>query len=488
MITQRSLKFLFSLLLFIGLSLGLVAAQPSIGNAKEQFPPIKPGAPIPADLFVRLAKAINPTVVNISTSTRPQPQPRQPFRHRDPFFDLFEQFMGPQFQMRPRESLGTGFVIRKDGLIITNNHVVDKADIIKVSFTDDRAKGEGYDAKVVGRDGRTDIALIKISAKKDLPIAPLGSSSQLQVGEWVAAFGNPFGHGHTVTKGIISAKGREIDELNRFAFLQTDASINPGNSGGPLVNTQGQVIGVNTAIDRRAQGIGFAIPIDSVKSILPELEKTGGIKRGFLGVLLADIDPRSARSLKLKTTDGALITQTVPDSPAEKAGMKPYDLIIQFGKDKVRSSRDLMKAVGDTRIGQKIKVVVIRNGKSKNLTVKVAPHPDDTFAVGTHDKTYKGQNAPYNLGFRVADYSQTLAREFDLKRLRRGRPVVIDVAPGSPASRNGLAPGDIILEINRKSVYTAKDVLRRGVLREKDINVLRILRQDQAALVYLQSE
>lgn len=266
--------------------------EPAELKAQLSSTPLKAGDPLPADTFIELNKLVNPAVVNISTSQMPRPNRRPPRGYPDPFFDLFQQFMGPgpfNFQQQqPLQALGTGFIIREDGLILTNNHVVDKADVIKVQLNENDK--DTYDAKIIGRDSATDIALLKIESKKKLPTAQLGSSSGLQVGEWVAAFGNPYGHGHTMTKGIISALGREIDELNRFPFLQTDASINPGNSGGPLVNTQGLVIGVNTAIDARAQGIGFAIPINEVKSILPMLEKDGSIKRGFLGVLMQDLD------------------------------------------------------------------------------------------------------------------------------------------------------------------------------------------------------
>ncbi len=315
--------------------------------ASAELPRIRSGDPLPANLFVELAKLVNPAVVNIFTTYLPKGrQFSYEERTGDPFFDMFQQFMGQnpyEGEGGPAQSLGTGFIIREDGLILTNNHVIDRGDSIKVQLTE--SAKETFDAKVIGKDAKTDIALIKITSKRKLPTVKLGSSADLQVGEWVAAFGNPQGLGHTMTKGIVSAIGREIDELNLYPFIQTDASINPGNSGGPLVNTQGLVIGVNAAMAAHAQGIGFAIPIDNVKAVLPQLENEGTVKRGFIGVAMTDIDEESAKSLGLKQTDGALITQVIPDSPAAKAGLEPYDLIVEFDGKKVSSSRDLMKNV-----------------------------------------------------------------------------------------------------------------------------------------------
>ena len=338
------------------------------------LPKLKSGDPLPANLFVELAKAVNPAVVNIFTTYLPRGRGGfggGQMLQQDPFFELFEQFMGPQGlgPSTPQQSLGTGFLIREDGLIITNNHVVDRADQIKVQL-EERTK-ESYDAKLIGKDPRTDVALIKITAKKKLPFVKLGSSADVQVGEWVAAFGNPYGYGHTVTKGIISAVGREIDELNLNPFMQTDASINPGNSGGPLVNTQGLVIGVNTAIDARAQGIGCVSPIDNVKQLIPILEKEGSIKRGFLGVNLEDLDEESAASLGIKQTDGALIVQVVPGSAADNAGLKPYDLIVEFDGKLVSNTNEMRKFAANAVVDKLVPIKVIRTGAPKTLQVAV---------------------------------------------------------------------------------------------------------------------
>lgn len=449
------------------------------------LPKIKSGDPLPADLFVKLAKMINPAVVNIYTTFLPRGMPNR--MGRDPFFDLFEEFMGPNPYGRggPQQSLGTGFIIRKDGLIVTNNHVVDKADVIKVQL--DESSKEGFDAKLIGKDPRTDIALIKITSKKDLPYVALGSSSETQVGEWVAAFGNPYGYGHTVTKGIISAVGREIDELNLLPFMQTDASINPGNSGGPLVNTQGQVIGVNTAIDARAQGIGFVIPIDNVKQIIPQLEKDGTIERGFIGVGMADIDDQGASSLNLKHSDGALITQVFPGTPAEKSGLKNYDLIVEFNGKKIENTGDLSRAVSLTPIGTRVTVKVVRNGAPKTLSLTVGKSPDMKAARsrGRPGPDSRGVLAPFDMGFVIADYSVELAREFDLPKLKNPHPVVTAVDPSSVAASSGIAPGDILLDINRREVGTAKQAIQQ--IKRNSLNVFRILKSDRVVLISIRT-
>lgn len=476
-------KFLLAFFMCASVSVSVVAVAQLFGGGP---PKIKHGDPLPANLFIELSKAINPTVVNIFTTYLPKEQ-RSLGRNRDPFFDLLEQFMGPMpYRSMPQQSLGTGFIIREDGLIVTNNHVIDRADVIKVQL--DEGNKESFDAKVVGKDARTDIALIKIDAKRKLPYAHLGKSSEVQVGEWVAAFGNPYGYGHTMTKGIISATGREIDELNLNPFMQTDASINPGNSGGPLVNTQGLVIGVNTAIDQRAQGIGFVIPIDNVKAILPQLEKEGSITRGFIGVQMADIDPEGAKSLGMKDIEGALITQVLPNTAADKAGFDAYDLVVEFDGKKIKSTRDLSKAVAATPVGKKVSVKVLRNGKSQTLSLTVGTSPDAIAQTrgGRGRGSRSGVAANYKLGFTVGDYSASLAREFGLPTMRKPRPIILSVEGGSEASRGGLAPGDVILDVNRKEVSRAADVNKN--LKAKTINILRVLKRDRVVLVSLKAK
>lgn len=460
------------LLLSVFLVVASTMTTPSAFANIELLPKLKEGQPLPHDLFINLAKAVNPAVVNIYTAYLPKrPQGfggrgMDP-RGRDPIFDLFEQFMGPMPQAQPAQSLGTGFIIREDGLIVTNNHVIDGADEIKVKL--EESSKESLDAEVIGRDAKTDIALIKIKPKKKLSVVKFGSSKDLQVGEWVAAFGNPYGHGHSMTKGIVSAIGREIEELNMFPFIQTDASINPGNSGGPLVNSQGLVIGVNTAIDARAQGIGFAIPIDQVKELIPILEKNGEIKRGYMGVGLQDLDEQAVRLLKLKDSDGALITQVMPNSPASRAGLKAYDVVQEFNDKKIESSKTLSVAVSQTPIGEKVNMKVIREGAVKNLKIQIGSSSD----AQTGDFP-KGQNAPFDLGFALLEPNPN---QTDMKH-----PMVSSVSKRSAAHKAGLATGDLIMDVNKKPTQSVKDVFK--ALKKKD-NILRVFKDGRVVLIGL---
>jgi serine protease Do len=458
--------------------------------AEAAGPNLKLSDPLPANLFVELAKVINPAVVNISTKTMPK------FRNgphggpngggpRDPFFDMLEQFYGmqmqPQMQVRPQQALGTGFIIREDGLIVTNNHVIAGADLIQVQLTEKTEKL--YEAKLIGSDERTDIALIKIESKEKLPVAQLGNSNDLEVGEWVAAFGNPFGNGHTMTKGIISAKGRDIGEINKFPLIQTDAPINPGNSGGPLVNTKGFVVGVNSAIDARAQGIGFAIPIDEVKTIIPQLEKSGRIRKGYLGVGLGDLDETAASQLGLKDSKGAVIVQVEKKGPAAKAGLQPYDIVIEFNGRKIQTSTELRDSVADTQAGTSVPVKIIREGKNKTINVAVSERPEEPRGrQKSPSKKYFGQKAPMDLGFMISDANETLRKDFDLPDDLE-KPVVIEVTPGTPAARSGLQPGDVILDVNRKEVSSTTQVLKQ--LRQ-GANTLRVSRGPAVAILVIQ--
>lgn len=485
---NSSLKSKLMGLLTVGaLSLTFVIfAESEAQNQWKKNPPkLRLSDPLPSNLFVELARVINPAVVNISTTQLPRARSQGPFGGRDPMLDFLERFMGgghPLLQPRPSQSMGTGFVIREDGLIITNNHVIDNADIIKVQLSE--KDKEQIEAEVIGGDKKTDIAVIKIKVKNKLPTVTLGKSGELQVGEWVAAFGNPYGHGHTVTKGIVSAIGREIDEINLLPFIQTDASINPGNSGGPLVNSRGEVIGVNTAIDARAQNIGFAIPIDYVKDIVPQLESKGRVDRGFLGINMQDLDEESAKALGLKQSEGALVLEVVPESAAEKAGIQPYDLIFEINGKKVKNSSALASEVGRSTAGQKVSVKALRDGKEKSFKVTLGEFKDPEEQPVARSGPTRGQKAPFNLGFEVADYSSSLAKELGIPLLKRPYPIVVSIQRGSKAARAGIAVGDVILDVNRRAVGSAKDVLKG--LQKGRTNTMRILRQDRPLIVYLE--
>ena len=444
---------------FFCLSVGFLLYQKDL-NAKPFIEKIKPGEPLPADLFIKMAKIINPAVVNISTT---QLNNIPSFPHfNDPFFDFF--FVPPARppKAKPLHSLGTGFIIRSSGLILTNTHVINKADTIQVQLKDNPKL---YTAKVIGKDEHTDIAIIKIKADKPLPTAYLGNSSELQVGEWVSAFGNPYGHGHTMTKGIISAINREIDELNLFPFLQTDAIINPGNSGGPLVNTRGEVIGVNTAM--RTQGISFAIPIDNVKVVLKDLEKYGRVRGGFIGVQMAQ-NPE-------KTQAGALILEVIPNSPAEKAGIKPQDIITSFNGKKIKTYRDLFKAVFSTPVNQTVPMKIKRAEKVMQIDITVAERKE-ILAKNMQSSPSPGhkKKAPFNLGLVMVTGTKEVMQSLGLPPLNRNHPVVTEVKPGSPAGFAGFRKKDIILKVNGWQVQSARDVQRR--LSKNRINTLNVLR------------
>lgn len=470
-------KSVFTLLASLtALSFQLYAPQVS---AQKTIPAIKTGEALPANAFVELAKIMNPTVVNISTSTLPKNLGGR--RGRDPLMDMLEQFYGYRGTpraARPSTALGTGFIIREDGLIVTNNHVIAGADKIQVQLSE---KEKPIDAKLIGSDERTDIALIKINVPYKLPFATLGNSKELEVGEWVAAFGNPLGQGHTMTKGIISAKGREIDEINKFPLLQTDTPINPGNSGGPLVNLRGQVIGVNAAIAGGAQGIGFAIPIDDVKALLPALEKDGHIKKGYLGIGMDQITPQAAQYLNLKEAKGALVVNVDPKGGAAKAGIQPYDVITEFNGKKIESVQNLMDAVGDASIGTSVKVKIIREGKSKTLDVSISERLDQKIArqEKQNKKEFIGQSASEEIGISLSDANSEIRNEFKISSEYDKRPVIVKVENGSKAEEAGIEPGDVILEVNRKPVKNSKEAISQL---KSGTNTLRIARGNGIAI------
>lgn len=464
----------------------------AVQDLKAGLDTSKLGEPLPRNLFIELAKLINPAVVSITSTS----MPKNLQAYRDPMQEFLEQFWGsrggggmqaPRRQAPQAQALGTGFIIREDGLIITNNHVVAQADSVKVQLDHDDNKF--YEAEIIGRDALTDIALIKIDAKRPLPVARLGSSKDVQVGEWVAAFGNPYGHAHTMTKGIVSAIGREIAEINRFPFIQTDASINPGNSGGPLVNTQGLVIGVNTAIDARAQGIGFAIPIDNVKQIESLLEKEGRVKRGFIGVGIAGIDENVAQQLGMEEPTGALIAEVSRGGPAEKAGIQPYDIIVEINGKKIANPAELSNTVAALNVGTAAKVKVWRysdQGKrsEKMLTLTIAENPDDRQLAQKKSKQYFGQKAPFDLGFKISDWTQALAEEFSVPPEVPHGPIVTDIDPQGAAVKAGINVGDVVLDINRQSVTKSSDVLRTL---KKGRNIIRLVRSGMVIIVSIGS-
>jgi serine protease Do len=397
--------------------------------------------------FAPLAQALTPSVVNVSTTQ--VIQPKLPPGH--PGFGPFWRFFGEPQQQGPQtvQSLGSGYVIDTEGHIVTNNHVVAHADKIFVTFVGD---DHNYEAKVVGTDKLTDIAVIKVlHPPKDLHPVTFGDSSKIQVGDWVLAIGNPFGLNSTVTAGIISAKGRHLGSSSYEDFLQTDASINPGNSGGPLVDLEGQVIGMNSAIYSRSGGnigIGFAIPSNIIQRIVPQLEKHGKVTRGWLGVYIQKVTDDMASALGLKAPQGALIAQVVDNGPAAKAGIKSGDVILDWNGKPVKTSDDLPFLVAQTRPGAKAKVTVLRDGKKKTLSVTVEALPANGKASA---KT--GGNG--DLGLSVQKVTPDLAQQLGLPHARG--VVVTAVTPGSAADQAGLTQGDVIVQVGGHEIRTVSD-------------------------------
>jgi serine protease Do len=421
--------------------------------------------------FADLAEKVMPAVVNISTISTVR-VPGNPFKHffgpdEGPFGDFFHHFFGdiPDRAMK-QQSLGSGFIIDKDGYIITNNHVVEGADEIKVKLAD----GREFKAKVVGRDSKTDIALLKISSLfKYLPSLPLGDSDSMRVGDWVIAVGNPFGLGHTVTQGIISATGRVIGSGPYDDFLQTDAPINPGNSGGPLINVKGEVIGINSAIIATGQGIGFAIPSNLAKNVTGQLRKTGKVIRGWIGVTIQTVTPEIASSFGLKEPKGVLVGDIVPGGPAEKAGLKRGDIITAFDGRELRKTSDLPMMVADTPVGKTVDVKVIRNGNEMSLKIRVEEQTAQNLAL------QQMQTPERDLGMQLDNLSPDVRNKLGIRE--KSGVAVTRVTPGSPADDAGIKAGDVVKEVNHKSVKDLKDYNNAMAMTEKGKPVLLLMKR-----------
>lgn len=396
--------------------------------------------------FVDLAAKLSPTVVNISTESKPE----EPSGGGPAMPQEFPFQIDPEERSSPHgvKSLGSGFIINKNGYILTNDHVIEDSDKIVVTLTN----GHNYSAKVVGRDPKTDVALIKIEAGGDLPAAPLGDSNQLRVGQWVMAIGNPFGFDHSVTAGIVSAKARFIPGSYND-FIQTDASINPGNSGGPLIDLGGAVIGVNSAIYTRtgsSMGIGFAIPINLVKEELPELRFAGKVRRGWLGVYIQKVTPALAESLGLDEPRGALIADVLKDGPAQSAGLKRGDVIVAYGNRPIKNSQELPLMVGETPVGHKVTLKIVRDHAVREIAVTITPSHEDEIQKALAAEEHAPSQGGEQFGLKVEDVSSQVARQLGLSD--RSGVVITQVEPGSSADEAGLRTHDIILEVDRKPI------------------------------------
>jgi len=431
----------------VGLMLG--SGLPMAGAAKNA-----PVRMVPLN-FSDLADTVSPAVVHIKVEKTVRESGRSfgssgqnPFGGNKQFKDFFGRHFGKQRQPDFKQpGQGSGFIIDKSGYIVTNNHVVENADKITVVLKDETQ----HNAQVIGLDPVTDIALIKIDTKKSLPTVELGSSADLRVGEWVAAIGSPFGLEYTVTAGIVSAKGRVIGSGPYDDFIQTDASINPGNSGGPLINMQGEVVGINTMIIAGGQGIGFAIPVDQVKGIIAQLKSDGEVTRGWLGVTIQDLKGDLAEYYGVDGTSGVMVVDVVPGDPADKGGVKPKDIILKVNGKMVATSRDLTNLAAGLVVGDTAKVTILRNGSQKALEIKIGRRPLTMAAVSQNPHQQK--DGEY--GFEVTEVTPEIARRFNIEET--AGVIVVGVAPNSKADAAGIKQGDLIIEVNRKNVDSVKD-------------------------------
>ena len=405
--------------------------------------------------FSELAEASSPAVVNISSSKTVKGRSSGPRGFNDPFYDdFFKRFFGepPGQGQREREvrSGGSGFIISRDGYLLTNNHVVDEADEIIVSLSDRRE----YKAELIGSDERSDLALLKIKAD-NLPVVKIGNSDQLKVGEWVVAIGSPFQLNFSVTAGIVSAKGRSIpngSDSTYVPFIQTDVAINPGNSGGPLFNLEGKVVGINSQIYTRSggyMGVSFAIPIDYAMDIVNQLKEGGSVARGWLGVSIQEVTSDFAKSLGMSVPKGALVSQVMPDSPAEKAGLQVRDVIVEFDGVEIVYSGDLPQTVGSVKPGSKIEAEIIREGKTKKIKIEVGQLPEN-FSVASASQ----ENKSNDLGIVVRELTFEERREMNI-----GHGVLItEVNPEGLAAQQGIRKGDIITYLLNEKIRNTREL------------------------------
>jgi serine protease Do len=477
------------------LALAVALAGPAPASAKgkdvqiwsERGSTPMPAGFVPPSSFAPLVKELKPAVVNISTTQvvkRPKLRQQGPGLTDDPFNQFFGKFFGGQggAQEQRRQSLGSGFIINARGLVITNNHVIEDASEIRVKLSD----GREFSAEVQGADPKTDVALLKLKGDvKDLPVVYLGDSDKLDVGDWMVAIGNPFGLDQTVSHGIVSAKERVIGAGPYDDFIQTDAPINPGNSGGPLFNLRGEVVGVNTAIlspnGQGSVGIGFAVPINMVKEEIPQLESTGHVTRGWLGVSIQDLTPELARTLKLESTHGAVVNDVFPGGPAEKGGLKAGDVVTELNAKKIDNFYQLLRGVASVIPGSDAKLSVLREGKLVALVIHVAERPEDDqlakAAVGTTDR----------LGLKVETVSSEVAKAVGVKE---GRGVAVtEVKEDSAASAAGVLAGDVILEVNRRQVETVNSYASAlAQAKPGDLVLLRVQRRSASLYIAVRAE
>ncbi|HAM49381.1 MAG TPA: peptidase [Nitrospiraceae bacterium] len=453
-----------------GISTAVKVSDPPVSQPLRADTPMIPGN------FSELAERARPAVVNIQTVKTIQGGSRvlrhffgNPFQEQNPFEEFFGlRPQGYSPDALEQRSLGSGFIIDRDGYIVTNNHVVENADQIKVKLFDSKE----FDARVVGRDPKTDLALIKIDGASGLQPIAMGNSDELKVGNWVVAIGSPFGLEQTVTAGIVSAKSRVIGSGPYDNFIQTDASINPGNSGGPLINMRGEVVAINTAIIASGKGIGFAIPVNMAKEVLPQLKDNGKVVRAWLGVGIQEMTEPLAQSFGLKEKKGALVTQVFKDSPAEQAGIAQGDVLVEFNGKAIGDSHDLPSAVAAMAVGKTVTIKLLRNGTTITKQVKLGTLEEKTEVAKTPSHKM--------LGIMIQNITPELARTLGLAN--ETGVVVSRVEPDSPADNAGLQRGDVIQEVNRHPVKDTQDFLHKIEEAKDGGNLLLLVHREEGNL------
>jgi len=432
------------LMCFAALMLGIFAATSALAELPD---------------FTSVAEEAGQAVVNISTVKLVGPSQRMSRGRQSPMEEFFERFFGSVPKPRKQRSLGSGFVISSDGTIVTNYHVIANAQEIKVNLQN---RQESFDAEVVGSDPATDLALLRIDAQ-NLPVLEMADSENLQTGEWVVAIGNPFGLKHTVTSGIISAKGRVIGAGPYDDFLQTDASINPGNSGGPLLNMDGEVVGINTAIVAAGEGIGFAVPTSMARDVIAQLKRYQRVKRGWLGITIQDVTPEVARALDMKEPRGGLVASVQPGGPADRAGLTSGDVILEVNGQPVEDGSELTRTIGRLQPGSEARLAVWRKGAQQTFEVTLGDRGKQTRTAQPSMEQDKEQEA--KLGVKLKPLTEREARALQLESAEG--LLVAGVMPDSLAARHGIKPGDVILRANGQSATSIK-TFREVVLEAMD--------------------
>ncbi|MCU1384867.1 MAG: hypothetical protein JWL71_3564 [Acidobacteria bacterium] len=459
--------FLIGAILAGGVARSAVSAGAAPKASSNRLTPARSGgAPVMASLvnFADVVERLNPAVVNIDTTTRSSGARRRrggarPSDPPDQFDGPFD-FGTPRDRDAPRRGAGSGFIIDADGSILTNHHVVDRAERITVKLSD----GRTLRARLIGSDPDTDIALIKVDGQGGLPVAPLGDSSTLRMGEWVCAIGNPLGYEHTVTVGVVSFLGRKLFDMSLDNYIQTDAAINFGNSGGPLINSRGEVIGINAAISSRASSIGFAVPINGASAVLPQLRARGRVTRGYMGVGLRDVDADLDRSLKLHVDHGALVQDITTGSPADRAGVRPYDVITSLDDRAIANDDQLIREIAGRAPGSAARLRVIRDGRDQTVVVKLSERPareraDKAEAPAGPPERGKLDPDALLLGIAVRDIDRAAADRLELPKQMRG-VLITRVEAMSSSFDGGIERGTVLLEINRQRVESVADYRR----------------------------